>query len=141
MRSTTVIVLMLVLLATLSSCGDKGTKSSIPVVRLVYPAPGQIVDNGCDDGMDPIEFRYVWNSIQGAERYHLYCIGPGALYPITDRTDFTDTVFAGSGTGAYVANPNCVGWTWMVRAKVAGEWSAWSEVRTYDYEPLNTDCP
>jgi len=32
------------------------------------------------------------------------------------------------------------GWIWKVRAKINGSWADWSPERTFDVEPLNTDC-
>jgi len=75
-----------------------------------------------------------------ASDYYLYVIGPTAINPLVDGEVF-DTSFAVSGNG-YVIDENRLGWRWRVRAghyKIG--WGPWSEERTFDVEPVNTDCP
>jgi hypothetical protein len=36
---------------------------------------------------------------------------------------------------------NDLNWTWKVRALAGGKWSPWSETRTFDVEPVDTDAP
>jgi len=63
------------------------------------------------------------------------------LNPVIDRSDLTASYFHREAWGGYVADQNRFGWTWKVRAEVGGIWGAWSEIRTFDVEPVNTDPP
>ena len=82
---------------------------------------------------------FDWSDVAGAARYHLFVKGSGALYPLVDDESLGSSEYR-IDEAAYVINANRLGWTWRVRALVDGEWGPWSEERTFDVEPLNTDC-
>jgi hypothetical protein len=110
-----------------------------PPPTLLSPAPGAVLDNGCFSQTDTITWDFDWSDTEGASRYHLYVIHPGAQYPVIDLSSITDTAYRHARI-AYIIDTNRFGWTWRVRALVGGDWTAWSEARSFDIEPVNTDC-
>ncbi len=112
---------------------------AVPALMLLAPAPGEVLDNGCSVAPDLIEWDFDWSDVPGAERYHLYVKGPTATIPLIDDMFVPGSQYAFERL-AYIIDQNRLGWTWRVRAFVAGEWGEWTEVRTFDVEPLNTDC-
>lgn len=106
--------------------------------RLVAPASGAVLDNGCLDQRDPIEWSFNWAGCRDATRYHLYVIGGTATYPLADVIT-ANTSFDVS-TRAYIATGNDKAWRWWVQAERDGVWTDPSPTRTFDVEPVNTDC-
>ena len=107
---------------------------------LLSPAGGAILDNGCTNFSNPEEWHFDWSDVTGASKYHLYVIHQGAAYPVID-TEVSLSEYSYSSIG-YISDTNRWNWSWKVRSgKESGEWSEWSEVRYFDVEPVNTDCP
>lgn len=106
--------------------------------RLMTPAQGAVVDNGCLDFRDLKEWHFGWSACREATRYHLYVIGGTATIPVAD-VYIAGTTFDISNT-AYVAPGNDKGWRWWVQAERNGVWTDPSPPRTFDVEPVNTDC-
>jgi hypothetical protein len=113
------------------------SETIVPV--LVSPAEGGVLDNGCSDHSEPMAWSFDWSDVPRAERYHVYAIGRTATYPAVDREVVTSSY--SESTTAYVANQYRFGWRWKVRAFVDGSWREFSPERSFDVEPLNTDCP
>jgi hypothetical protein len=111
--------------------------------NLIAPEIGAVLDNGCciNRENDGASWKFEWESVPQATRYHLYVIGRTAKNPVIDRSDITATSFLKQGRGDYIVDRYYKGWRWKVRAMVAGTWREWSPERTFDVEPLNTDCP
>lgn len=115
---------------------DSGPPPPPPLkVTLISPAEGAAFDNGCPGQTDPKSWDFSWGTITDASKYHLYVIGPGAIYPLIDNLNITDASYQFVSQG-YVINQNRIGWTWRVRAFVNGVWREWSETRSFDVEPL-----
>jgi len=110
------------------------------VPSLVAPAPGAIMDNGRTDFRDEEIWDFDWADCPGATHYHLYVIGPTATLPTVDDDHLTESSYHFVNRG-YVSASHLTGWTWRVRAEVDGVWGAWSETRTFDVEPADTDPP
>jgi predicted small lipoprotein YifL len=108
---------------------------------LISPEEGAVLDNGRTDGLDDIVWDFNWSDCEGATEYHLYVIGPGAIYPIINVSNISSSSYQDIRYGSYIIERNRYGWTWQVKARVAGQWTEWSEIRTFDVEPLNTDPP
>lgn len=106
---------------------------------LLSPPPGAVLDNGCFSQTDTITWDFAWSETEGASRYHLYVIHPAAQFPVIDQSSITATEYRRASI-AYILNTYRLGWTWRVRAFVDGDWTAWSEVRSFDVEPVDTDC-
>ena len=110
-----------------------------PSPRLILPAAGAIADNGCRAGDDGIAWDFEWSACRGAERYHLFVIGPSATIPVVDDDRLGGTTYAHRAR-AFVAGANAQGWTWRVQARADGEWLDWSAPATFSVEPPDTDC-
>ncbi|MCG2815363.1 MAG: hypothetical protein L6425_05465 [Candidatus Aminicenantes bacterium] len=112
------------------------------VPLLISPRAGAVLDNGRSDGRDDIVWDFDWSDINGATSYRLYVIGSNALYPVIDRpSNMFDSSYHHVSAGSYIIDENRLNWKWKVRAYANGVWSDWSEERTFDVEPLNTDPP
>ncbi len=108
-------------------------------VTLLEPTPGQVLDNSCYGGADPMEWYFRWTPVEGATQYHLHVMGRTAIYPLVDNAYLTQAEYHWNGTGGYIVDGNRLGWTWKVRALVDGVWTDWA-VGSFDVEPLGTDC-
>jgi hypothetical protein len=104
------------------------------------PANGALMDNGRSDGLDYRVWDFTWAPVNGAARYNLQVSAPGATRPGID-TMTQNTGYHMAAYGGYIAGRNQKGWIWKVRAEMAGQWGPWSEERTFDVEPVNTDPP
>jgi len=111
-----------------------------PIPQLLSPAEGEIMDNGCWTGRDSIVWDFDWTDVDGVAEYHLFVIGPTALYPVIDCT-VAESLYHWVDEGSYIANKNRHGWRWKVRAVIYNEWMPWTPERTFDVELLDTDCP
>jgi hypothetical protein len=105
---------------------------------LVYPLIGEVMDNGCTDQSDQIIWDFDWEDCAGAARYHLYVISESASIPFIDDHTISESNFT-VNTTAFTTN--LFGWKWKVRAEVNNVWGPWSEERSFDVEPVDTDCP
>ena len=108
------------------------------VPELIAPREGDVLDNGRIDRQDSIGWRFTWVSCPDAESYQLYVKLSKARFAVIDVT-LTATRYDSNRPGAYIIDANRFGWTWKVRAKHEGQWGEWSETRTFDVEPVNTD--
>src|SRR5262245_16651025 len=91
------------------------------------------------DHSDPIIWDFAWQAVPGATKYQLFVISANAPFPLINNSDLASPSYHHEGRGAYVANQNRFGWRWKVRAMVDGAWTQWSDERTFDVEPLDTD--
>lgn len=119
------------------------TPTSTPtgcVPSLISPEEGAVLDNGRTDGQDYMIWDFDWSDCPGATAYHLYVIGPTATTPLIDEDTLVSSFYHYVGnvstSGAYRFN-----WTWKVRAQADGQWGPWSETRSFDVEPVDTDPP
>lgn len=107
--------------------------------RLLAPQQGTILDNGCNDRTDPMAWYFEWSEVPGASDYELLVNGPNASVPAIHESSLS-ALSHREQSSAYVAAHNLRGWRWKVRARVRGAWGAWSDERTFDVEPVDTDC-
>lgn len=98
------------------------------------------MDNGRTDYRDIIVWDFDWSDVEDADQYHIYVIGENAMYPVINCTVRTSS-FHHERTGSYIADFNRLNWKWKVRAIGSGICGSWSEERTFDVEPVNTDPP
>lgn len=108
------------------------------VPEMVSPHELATLDNGCTSKTESIVWEFEWSECPGAQSYHLFVIGSGATIPIVDNR-IPNTTYLSQRTG-YIADQNRLGWQWKVRAMQNDVWGAWTPVRTFDVEPLDTDC-
>jgi hypothetical protein len=117
----------------------KVTRDDFPIPVLVSPLKGAVMDNGRLDHLDSVIWDFDWQDFPGATLYNLYVINADAIHPMIN-INVADSVFNFIGSG-YIIDANRLGWTWKVRAQVNGVWGAWSEIRIFNVEPVNTDPP
>jgi len=121
------------------SVDSNGCSPSQLTVQLIAPDNNAVLDNGANICSNLIEWFFDWNDIPSAQKYHLFVKGRTAINPVIDNENISISEFS-SSSYSYIVNRNIEGWTWKVRAMVNGVWTDWSEIRTFDAEPLNTDC-
>jgi hypothetical protein len=109
------------------------------IPTLISPRSGAVLDNGCSDKSDEIRWTFNWRGVLGATKYHLYVKGANAQYPLINKSNLTTSNYIHKTFG-YIANQNRNNWKWKVRAYVNGNWGGWSTERSFNVEPLNTDC-
>jgi len=108
------------------------------VPELISPDNGAVLDNGCSNQSNLIIWDFDWTAVSGATSYNLFVISSCASLPVIDEV-ITDSDFHYVNDG-YILNQNRLDRTWKVRAGFSGQWGHWSETRTFDVEPLDTDC-
>jgi hypothetical protein len=110
------------------------------VPDLITPGSGAVLDNGCIEKTDSIAWDFDWADCPGATHYHLFVQEPSKQTSIIDNANITTSSFHFYSTSVYIKDADRFGWKWKVRAKINGVWGAWSSERTFDVEPVNTDC-
>ncbi len=111
-----------------------------PAPALRSPQDQAVMDNDCRNRQDGADWKFKWDKVPNASRYHLYVIGARAQYPVVDEPTIKKTSYRRKTSGSYIAEHNRLGWQWKVWAMVNGKWGEWSKERKFDVEPLNTDC-
>lgn len=109
------------------------------IPTLVAPTEGTLMDNGRLDGTDSIVWDFDWSDCAEATEYHLYVRNADASVPEVDVIAFDMSSYQYTCAGCYIPDSNLLDWRWKVRVKIDGDWSAWSEVWTFDVEPVDTD--
>jgi len=106
---------------------------------LLTPVVGEVMDNSCDTQSNPLTWNFDWADCSGATRYHLYVKKGTAAIPVVDNQNITASEFTYETFG-YIQNLVLSDWRWRVRAYVGGVWQDWTPERSFDVEPLNSDC-
>ena len=104
------------------------------------PADGEVMDNGCLDRSDSMDWDFEWTAVPGAKKYHLFVKTSRAPIAAIDNQSIKTTRHEVRKRGAYTGPAGYTGWAWKVRALVGNEWTEWSEERSFTLEPVNTDC-
>lgn len=152
-----IILAIILLILSLASCeynpselkpsNNKDTTSveSLPLTPggtmpvLQATAQGILLDNGCLDRSNPIQWSFEWKPVENAEAYHLHVIGSKAAYPVIDNSCIIESIYQYACEGCYITDYNSKNWTWKVRVKLNGEWGPWAS-STFDVEDVDTDC-
>lgn len=103
------------------------------------PAAGALLDNGCTNDADRMNWEFHWSACASASRYHLSVFHSGARIPAIDDDRLRSPGYE-SSTVAWVADSNRRDWRWQVRARFPDGWGDWSAERSFEVEPVNTDC-
>ncbi|MDT4967551.1 MAG: hypothetical protein QOJ64_2288 [Acidobacteriota bacterium] len=111
----------------------------IPSPKLLSPANGAVMDNGCSDKSNGITWDFDWSDVPGATAYHIRVWRNPAL-PVINRMNVATSDYHYDSPQTYVINSNLAGWRWRVRAKVGATWGPWSRTGFISVERLNTDC-
>jgi hypothetical protein len=103
---------------------------------LLSPQSGEVMDNGCYNMNNGISWFFEWSECPDATKYRLYVKSSSAISAVIDK-EISNTFYSFSS----VSNtPILTGWAWKVKAYVGGEWREWTEERTFNLEPVDTDC-
>jgi hypothetical protein len=122
------------------SNGDSGYRQAVVpcVPQLTSPRYGAVLDNGCEDLSNLLIWDFAWSACSGATQYHIYVKHPEASGSAIDTV--VNTTFYHKEGYLYAPDIYRFGWRWAVRAMVNEVWGEWSPERTFDVEPMNTDC-
>jgi hypothetical protein len=106
------------------------------VVKLLSPKRGDVLSQQpIGGGKYEAKWNFFWRDCPEASQYHLYVIGPNAINPIVDDDNLKAATYQYRRTSYRIPSRLAKGWSWMVRAKVNGNWGEWSEKRTFDVTP------
>lgn len=108
--------------------------------KLISPANGEVMDNGCQDKSNGVTWDFDWSDVPGATAYHIRVWKNPAL-PVVNKMDVASSDYNHDSPQTYIINSNRLGWRWRVRAKAGGAWGPWSKIGFFHAEKLNTDCP
>ena len=115
-------------------------QQTVPPPVLISPAEGAVMDNGCRDQSDSIDWDFDWEDVWGATLYHIK-VWHNPEKPVVDDANLTISEYKDVSRKSYIIEANRKGWCWTVRARVQRKWGEWSEVRCFEVEPVDTDCP
>jgi hypothetical protein len=136
------VIMFIVMTSTSAGVARKAhiPPSQTTIPTLILPRNNDVLDNGCENRKDGVVWEFKWSEVERAQRYHLYVSGKTAKYPVIDESAILETSYKDERQQSYIAEQHRYGWRWKVRAMVDGVWGEWSVERTFDVEPLNTDC-
>jgi hypothetical protein len=98
---------------------------------LTAPAAGAVLtQRRLPDNKFSTVWSFSWTTCPGADRYHLFVIGPGAQNPIVNVATLDKTSYTERST--HYGIERLEGWSWKVRARFGRLWGDWSEVRTFN---------
>lgn len=115
-----------------------GNTSAVGSIRLTSPRNNAVLDNGCTNRTNRVNWGFAWQKVNGASYYHLMVYKPGKN-PFINIQKIQRSSYL-TNRRSYVSNSNRFGWKWKVRAFVNNRWTNWSTERTFNVEPVNTDC-
>jgi hypothetical protein len=110
------------------------TRPSPPT--LLSPNDSAVLDNGCNNSSEQMQWSFDWTDVAGATQYNLYVYRTGSpspfinVYPTTSQHLYSSYSYVSDLTN----------WKWKVRSAVGSFWSDWSPERSFSVEPVNTDC-
>ena len=129
----------IILIATIAwGCSKEGPT---PLIQLVAPTNGAVLDNNCANSDDMSEWFFDWEDFPHYAKYHLYVIGPNAIYPVINERNILKSEYKFILRG-YISGHHTYNWTWKVRAYVVDSngWTLWSETRYFDVLPQEEVC-
>jgi hypothetical protein len=117
----------------------KSKRADVPT--LLVPRINTVMDNGRTDRLDVIDWRFRWTPVRDADNYEIFVKHTNsALSPVIDKK-VRGTEYRSLRPGSFIADRNRRAWFWRVRAYKQGQPLPWSESRTFDVEPVNSDPP
>ena len=103
------------------------------------PAAGAVLpQQRLPDGKFESAWTFSWTPCPGADRYHLFVIGPGDQNPIVNADDLDQTSYTARST--HFGIERLEGWTWRVRAGFGSRWGEWSETRAFNVNSTADQC-
>jgi hypothetical protein len=109
----------------------------IPAPKLISPDNKAILDNGRTDRHGNTIWDFDWSDVLRTTQYQLWVSCGTGYSPIIDRTT-TSSSYHYENKSSLVPQEN---YSWKVRTMINGIWSEWSEIRTFELEPLDMDLP
>lgn len=113
--------------------------STTSAPTLISPASGAVLDNGRTDRQDSIIWDFDWSDVPGATTYEIAITKNSGSIAYNDTKVVAQSSYHYVSESAVIAETNRYGWSWKVRALVSGNWSDWSEARSFEVEPVDTD--
>ncbi|MDX2128976.1 MAG: jacalin-like lectin [Chloroherpetonaceae bacterium] len=108
-----------------------------PAITSLFPLANSVLDNGCNNREDPMDWFFQWNPTDNAAIYHFEVYREGEP-PTISETKLHSNFFSFNTTG-FVDNQKLSNWHWRVRAQINGSWSAWVD-HPFSLEGNNNDC-
>ena len=108
--------------------------------EILSPKANSFVDNGCETSLDKREWRFEWTDLPGATSYHFLVYSSNNLAPMINEEHLSTNSFTIRDFNA-IKNKDTNNWKAIVRARVEGKWTGWSQILPFNVESLNTDCP
>ena len=107
--------------------------------EITHPRPNALLDNGCEEQVEQRIWHFEWTAIPDATTYQFRVYAANDATPSIEKelrtAQFTLQDFD------FIATTNTQDWEAIVRAKVEGVWSDWSQALPFHVEAVNTDCP
>ncbi|MCB0670244.1 MAG: hypothetical protein KDC80_30665 [Saprospiraceae bacterium] len=116
---------------------DAGCKNSVP--ELITPGEGEVLDNGCINESDGINWSFDWDDCSKARYYRIYVIQQNEADPIIDLETQNSAYTFGCDT-CFIEDIGTNKWYWFVLAVTPDGETEWSITRTFSLEPVNHDC-
>jgi len=118
---------------------EEAQPQAVTVPKLISPAYGAVMDNGCQDRSNGIVWDFEWSEVDEAVEYHLYVKGVNASIAVVDDV-VVGKQYRHDSPGSYIIGRHQLDWRWRVRARIGLDWQDWSDENSFDVEPLDTDC-
>lgn len=128
-----------VLRANNNGGGNTGGGSGSRIVTLARPINNKMMDNGCRNNSNTVNWSFSWLRNPRASYYHIKVYRQGSARPFINEMRVRTNSYTRNKRG-YIINKNRYGWKWKVRAMINGRWTAWSQTRSFSVEPLDKDC-
>lgn len=117
----------------IAACGTSVAQQAATLCRPGLTSPSAdavLLQRRLPDNKFETAWRFSWTACPGADRYHLFVVGPGAQNPIVDIANLDRTSYTDRST--HYGIEHLIGWTWKVRAGFGTRWGDWSEIRTFN---------
>jgi len=136
---------VLAVLAGIAACSTSVAQPVNPAPTLCQPAltspaaDAVLPQRRLPDSRFETVWPFSWTPCPGADRYHLFVIGPGAQNPIVDSANLENTSYTDRST--HYGIEQLEGWSWKVRAGFGTRWGDWSEIRTFNVSSKTDAVP
>lgn len=128
--------ILLIALVLVSCQKEEYSITFLNTVDLIAPASGAVMDNGCSDNTESVDWYFEWEYVPVAEQYQLSVESKdGSVVAMNVTTTSSSQSYICSG--CYYDQTD---WIWKVRVMVAGEWGPWTTSQPFTLEPVGTDC-
>ena len=112
-----------------------------PLIELLSPINGEIVDNGCDDGSNGIDWYFDWTDDPEADKYYIRVFQEVMPFLTIIEDSVSESSYHYQNNGFYTNPFQWYGLVWIIREKVEGKWQGYTDRGYFWVEPVNTDCP